>query len=668
MRINKKILIVDDSEEYLFLLQDLIKTLEHDIDTIMANNGAEALRKVETELPDAIILDIQIPIIDGYEVCRRIRNNPDIPFIPIILVTGQYLSTENRIDGYKAGCDDYLSKPFNKSELFARLSSVLRIKELHEQLKNERDNLEITVKKRTRELEESQNILMEYKNVVEGSKDMIIALDTEYKFVLINDSFLNYTSRLRENILGYTVSHVLGKEAFNKLKPHIDKCFQGNVVEFEFQYTFQGKGKKDLNIVYYPLKNKKGDISEITSILKDITERKEVEKGLKEAYRIINMSPAVAFLWKNEESLPVTFVSDNVKSLFGYTAKEFISGKVSYGSIIHPDDFERVIQKKQKISTVSGRRKFFNEPYRIITKEGKIKWIDARTFIRMDSNYNITHYQGVVFDVTELKELEDQKQIHQQQLIQADKMASLGILVSGVAHEINNPTNFIKLNIDVISDIINEILPILDEYNGVHEDFILTGLPYSEMRKKLIGVPKSVTLGVDRIIKIIQDLKGFARMDSGQMVEGININSVLESSIEMMRHLIKKSTRNFSVEYCNDIPKIRGNFNKLEQVFMNLLINSCQSLKDMTKGIKVKVQYLQHSNIINIILIDEGIGISKKDINHILDPFFTTKRDSGGTGLGLSVSYSILQEHNATIEFKSKKDHGTVASISIPVK
>ncbi|MGD9200606.1 MAG: PAS domain S-box protein [Chitinispirillia bacterium] len=664
---NKKILIVDDNDEYLFLLKNLIETFENDIDTIMAGNGADALRKIETELPDAVILDIQIPIIDGYEVCRRVRKNPDIPFIPIILVTGQYLSTENRIDGYNAGCDDYLSKPFNKSELFARLSSVLRIKELHEQLKNERDNLEITVKKRTRELEESQKILMEYKNVVEGSEDMIMALDKEYKFVLINDSFLKCASRLRENTIGYSVSHVLGEEAFWILKPQIDKCFQDNIVEFEFQYSFPEKGRKDLNVIYYPLKNKNGKITEITSILRDITERKKVEEGLREAYKIINMGPAVAFLWRNRDNLPVSFVSDNVKSLFGYTAKEFISGKVSYGSIIHPDDFERVFQKMKKISSLSGRKKITNEPYRIITKEGKTRWIDARIFIRKDSNDNITHYQGVVIDLTELKELEAQKQIHQQQLIQADKMASLGILVSGVAHEINNPTNFIRLNVDVLSDIINEILPILDEYSRIHGDFILTGLPYSEMRKKLVEVPKSITLGVDRIIKIIQDLKGFARMDSGEMVEGININSVLESSIEMMSHLIKKSTRHFSVEYCNDIPEIRGNFYKLEQVFMNLLINSCQSLKNNAEGINVKVQYLKDSNSINVILTDDGIGISKKDINHILDPFFTTKRDSGGTGLGLSVSYSILQEHNATIEFKSKKNYGTEVSINIPV-
>ena len=136
-------------------------------------------------------------------------------------------------------------------------------------------------------------------------------------------------------------------------------------------------------------------------------ECKRAEENLKEAYDIINRSPTVAFLWKNDEGWPVEFVSDNVKSLFGYTAEEFTSGKVPYAKIVHPDDLDRVAEEVTRYSEEKGRREFAHEPYRIITKEGKIKYVDDRTYIRRNEKGRITHYQGIVEDITERKRAEE---------------------------------------------------------------------------------------------------------------------------------------------------------------------------------------------------------------------------------------------------------------------
>ncbi|MCD4675019.1 MAG: PAS domain S-box protein, partial [Desulfobacula sp.] len=136
----------------------------------------------------------------------------------------------------------------------------------------------------------------------------------------------------------------------------------------------------------------------------ELARRKQAEQNLKKAYNIIHKSPVVVFLWKNMEGWPVEFVSDNVKELLGYTAKEFCSGQVSYKKIVHPDDLERVTREVSTFNEKNENTGFAHEPYRIITKNGKIKWLDDRTYIQKDNKGSITHYEGIVIDVTDRKQ------------------------------------------------------------------------------------------------------------------------------------------------------------------------------------------------------------------------------------------------------------------------
>ena len=135
-------------------------------------------------------------------------------------------------------------------------------------------------------------------------------------------------------------------------------------------------------------------------------ERERTRRHLREAHDIINRSPAVAFLWKNEAGWPVEFVSDNVQGLLGYTAEEFASGTVLYERVIHPDDRARVAGEVARFSGEPGRERFVHKPYRIITKDGRAKWLEDRTFMRRDESGRITHYQGIVEDITERQQAE----------------------------------------------------------------------------------------------------------------------------------------------------------------------------------------------------------------------------------------------------------------------
>ncbi|MEN6321351.1 MAG: PAS domain S-box protein [Syntrophaceae bacterium] len=132
----------------------------------------------------------------------------------------------------------------------------------------------------------------------------------------------------------------------------------------------------------------------------ELTARKQAEAALKEAHDILSKSPAVAFLWKNQEGWPVEFVTDNVEALFGYTAEEFMSGEVVYSKILHPGDLDRVAQEVANINQDKEKKAFTHQPYRILTKDGQAKWVEDRTYIRRDEKGNITHHQGIVEDIT----------------------------------------------------------------------------------------------------------------------------------------------------------------------------------------------------------------------------------------------------------------------------
>ena len=131
---------------------------------------------------------------------------------------------------------------------------------------------------------------------------------------------------------------------------------------------------------------------------------------LRQAYDIINKSPVVAFLWRNREGWPVEFVSENVERLFGYESKEFLFRQVSYAQAVHPEDLDRVTQEVEEYGREPNRLSFSHQPYRIVTKSGQIKWVSDKTYIKRDENGNITHFQGIVEDITELKSCEEERE------------------------------------------------------------------------------------------------------------------------------------------------------------------------------------------------------------------------------------------------------------------
>ncbi|GAC1466093.1 MAG: transporter substrate-binding domain-containing protein [Desulfuromonadaceae bacterium] len=270
-------------------------------------------------------------------------------------------------------------------------------------------------------------------------------------------------------------------------------------------------------------------------------------------------------------------------------------------------------------------------------------------------------------EVTERRRAEEELRNRQQQLIQADKMAALGTLVSGVAHEINNPNGLILLNMPVMMDAFRDAEPILEEYYTTHGDFDFAGLRYSRLREALPVLMKQMLEGSRRVKVIVEDLKDFARQQDPGLTLDVDLNETLRTALRLIDNLIEKSTDHFSVGYGDYIPRVLGNAQRIEQVIINLVMNACQSLPGPDRAISLATFVDHEENVVVLEVRDEGTGISSEHLPHLTDPFFTTKRESGGTGLGLSVSAGIVKEHGGTLTFTSVQGMGTTARLTLPI-
>jgi len=264
--------------------------------------------------------------------------------------------------------------------------------------------------------------------------------------------------------------------------------------------------------------------------------------------------------------------------------------------------------------------------------------------------------------------LYQKEKIQQQKLYQADKLITLGTIVSGVAHEINNPINNIMINSNLLQKSYQYIIPILDDYYNEKGDFILGSNKYSEIKENFNNLFNGIINGSHRIKKITEDLKNFSKKIPDLYFESININNVVESAIALIYNKIKNSTDHFSIMYGKNLPNITGNFQRLEQAVVNLIQNSCQALRSKKDSIIISTYMENDKDELIIETKDEGIGMNEETVKNILKPFFTTKSDTGGIGLGLYITSNIIKEHKGRLEYNSALNKGTTAKIILPIK
>lgn len=279
-----------------------------------------------------------------------------------------------------------------------------------------------------------------------------------------------------------------------------------------------------------------------------------------------------------------------------------------------------------------------------------------------------------------IEKIYDELKMKDAQILQQEKMASIGVLAAGIAHEINNPVGYINSNLEVLQDNVRDIVSYLKKVEDAFPDLIQSDHPeqsiqatvqqMKEIRSKMRiedvfhdidGIVQESKQGIDRIKRIIIDLKKFSHTDENKM-ELADINQEIESTLNIVANELKYKAR--VVKELGPLPSIECFPHQLNQVFMNILVNAAQAIEGQGS---IFIQTAIKDDSISIIIRDTGAGIPPENLQKIFDPFFTTKAVGKGTGLGLYIAYGIVEKHQGKISVQSEVGKGTAFTIRLPI-
>lgn len=418
----------------------------------------------------------------------------------------------------------------------------------------------------------------------------------------------------------------------------------------------------------------------LESVYKDIRVRKELERKLIEQNE--NLEKNVNQRTLDLENQKNLLVQKN-KKLVTLTEKlresnmrlQTLFQAVTDTVAVIDSDFNILTSNKKSIGTKEKcHKRIFNQEApcedcfisRLFEEKGPVsleRAVDGEYYLLQaypifDSHHHVIGALEFCRVVTKEKNME-------RQLLQADKLASLGQLVSGIAHEINNPNTFIRGNLTIIQEALKDMTPILDRAYESRPDLKIARLNYEMFRQSIPVLVDDMVQGANRIKGIVEGLRKFAKRDEGLLNETVNVNSITEACLRLVENQVHRLA-DVKVDFDPHLPEVTGNAQKLQQVIVNILINASQAI-DKPRGTITVSTCRPGDGEVTLKVSDNGKGMDEKTVKQIFDPFFTTKRNQGGTGLGLSIVYGIIKEHKGRIEVESKVGAGTTFSIHLPI-
>ncbi|HSE40330.1 MAG TPA: ATP-binding protein, partial [Acidobacteriota bacterium] len=328
---------------------------------------------------------------------------------------------------------------------------------------------------------------------------------------------------------------------------------------------------------------------------------------------------------------------------------------------LHPDDLPGVLDFFEKVWDTGEKQSGFE--YRIRHKNGTWRWHTTSASVIRNEKGEVVTFIGVLHDVTEMKKVMDDLGLAnrhlretQSQLVQSEKMAALGVLVAGIAHEINTPVAAIDSMHDTQMKALEKLTSLLKtQFPDVMEN---------QKTKTMLNIitegDRVIESACDRVTNIVRRLRSFARLDEAEL-KTVDIHEGLEDTLTLIHHELKHSIK--LVKNYGNIPQIAVYSGRLNQVFLNILINARQAMKD---GGEITITTYARDGKVFIEFKDTGVGIRPEHIKRIFDPGFTTKGVGVGTGLGLSIVYQIIQDHKGEILVSSEPGKGSTFTIVLP--
>jgi signal transduction histidine kinase len=262
-------------------------------------------------------------------------------------------------------------------------------------------------------------------------------------------------------------------------------------------------------------------------------------------------------------------------------------------------------------------------------------------------------------DITEQVRLREEAE-------QGNRLAALGELAAGLAHDINNPVGMLMVNLPMVKDVYRDLLDWVEK-NSVEQDKRFGGLQFSFLKEKLPYLLGEMLLNADKIRQLTADMKAFSQQQIVGVTEPVDLNQVVESALRLTNYPLHQATTDLRIELAEELPTVQGRRHQLEQVVVNLLLNAAQALTSAVQAIRVSTSFNADEKQIVLDVVDRGQGIAEENLAEVTKPFFTTRRASGGVGLGLSLSARIVEEHGGKIKISSSSGFGTHVQVMLPL-
>lgn len=568
---------------------------------------------IGTDIRDLLHPNSTALVLDRYEKRQNNVPVPDVYEFQIIRKNKEVRDVETRSSVYK--------------DIDGKVKTISQLLDITENKKALRKN---------RLLEEKAQ------NYLDIAAVMMLVLNEKGEITMINKKACHILEYEESELIGknwfkYCVPDSVNKEALEDYK----NLFK-NIPILEYsEGLIVTKSRKERMIAWHNslLHDDDGKIIGALSSGEDITEKLN-------NVRFINLSRAVVINWKNEEGFPVEYVSENVYKLLGYTANDLVESKVRYIDLIHPDDLPRVLQEVEKYSSKKNIQYFNHDYYRMITRNGKVKWIEDRTDIHRNSDGDIINYHGVLLDVTDKKTTEFELLEAKEKAEESDRLKSS--FLANMSHEIRTPMNSII------------------GFSGLLED---SDVEEDEKRLFISRIKNNGQL----LLSLINDIIDISKIEANQVnfhYTYIDIHEFFKGLNEIFKHQVAEKSLELVCSLPKNITEIKlhADINRLNQIMLNLLSNA---IKFTSKG-KIEYGSLVDGDYIQFYVKDSGIGIDKEEQKKMFNRFQQAKMvagsNYGGTGLGLSISKGLVEQMGGEIWIESELGKGATFLFKLPLE